>query len=158
MIEYRATGNAAEAKIIKIEHAMISSRSVIPASGFRRARLRFAWFIVVSSEFTETCGAMPGCSTTWRAAVPDKLLLHLNRSLARQEWQRFLLGVLRIHLHDRKLRCARLQCFDHNAQKRATTADARRVWLAGRRDHQLSLALIAAFDDRNFLIAAGQES
>src|SRR5260370_17837826 len=105
MIEYRATGNAAEAKIIKIEHAMISSRSVIPASGFRRARLRFAWFIVVSSEFTETCGAMQGCGTTCRAAVPAKLLLPLNRTLPRQEWQRFLWGCLPIHLPLPNLLC-----------------------------------------------------
>jgi hypothetical protein len=31
MMEYRATGRAAEARIIRIEQAMISSKSVIPA-------------------------------------------------------------------------------------------------------------------------------
>ncbi len=66
-----------------------------------------------------------------------------------------MLGVLGIHLHDRKLRRAGLQRFHYYSQKRATAADSGSIWLAGCRDHQLPLGLIATLDDRNFLIAAG---
>jgi hypothetical protein len=51
-IEKRATGSAADARITKIEHAMISSISVIPASDLRRDGFRGIRLMIGSCDFS----------------------------------------------------------------------------------------------------------
>ena len=87
----------------------------------------------------------------------EKGLLHLNRRFSRYQRNRSLLRILRVYLHDRQIRSARPNRFNHHAQQRAVSTDARSVRLARGGNNGLSVLLVDALDNGNFLCTAGKK-
>src|SRR5579862_3316812 len=138
----RATGTAEEANTIKMAHARISSRSVMPvcadcARATDRLRRKNGWIS--------------------RMVLAPLGLLYLNSGFGADELCRPLLGIARVHLQNGQLRRAGLDSANDNPEQSAAAADAGRVGHACRRNNRLAALLIDALDDGNGLRARCQE-
>src|SRR5580704_3549897 len=104
MTVYLKMGSAAEERIIRMEQAMISSRSVIPAS--REGRL---------GVIRLGTGLLDWIMRNIPASIP--LRLDLQRRLAGDQRYQFLLRIFGVDLHDRQVRSARRECLHHDADQ-----------------------------------------
>src|ERR1700741_4109915 len=98
-----AIGKAIEERISRMEHATISSSSVMPAC---------VEFIALR------------CMGIASASVNYDVLLHAERCFAGHQRDGPLLGIFRVHLHNREIRRARGQRFHHHAKQRAGSVHA----------------------------------
>src|SRR5215470_10397738 len=114
LIERRAIGNAAPARITKIPHAITSSISVIPDS------LR-PLFRIVRSVPMLSLGVRP---------FSIRLRLNLDGALARHQRNHLVLRIDRIHLHDRELRGSRSLGLNHQSKQGSASTHTGSIWLA----------------------------
>src|SRR5271168_4072142 len=99
MMVMRAMGSAAEERIRRIAQAMISSSSVMPASGLRL----FCMLRCFMNRFTV-------------ARFTAGKLLHADGGLAGNQRDGLLLGVLGVHLNDGNIRRTGRQRLADNAE------------------------------------------
>src|SRR5258708_35096321 len=115
MMVYFAMGGAGEDRTSRMAQAMINSSSVMPASAEH-------------GGFPMGClGIRPWYEALRNIARTILLLLDLQRRLAADQRYRPLLRILRIHLHDGQVRCARRQRLNDDSHQRSTPAYSLRV-------------------------------
>src|SRR5260370_32210467 len=113
MTAYFAIGRATVDKMSRMEQAMISSRSVKPAS--HENRRRETWLRI---------------RTMRNIALSIGLWLDLQRCFACHQRNRLLLRILGIDLHDGQICRAWRQGLDHYPEDRSTAVVAGRILLA----------------------------